>query len=273
MNFAGLLGILAALGITTFAILDSTKNPKIFADPHGILIVVGGTMTVALLSFSFKKLADAFKIVVRKMLGKERDNYMETIQLIVKLADTYRTNPKGLEALLPANSHPFLRDAVQMITNYGFNAEELNDVLSNSIKGKSKRDEEELKVWHTISRFPPAFGLLGATLGMIALLQTLGEPGAQSRVGPAMATALIATFYGLVVANLILLPISEKLSAVSSSDKIMRSIIKDGIIMIVEKKHPTFIEEFLKQFLSPNQRAKAGSDLGTAAPRGGKIAA
>lgn len=272
MNFAGLIGIFAALGITAFAILDSTKNPKIFADAHGIIIVLGGTLTVALISFSFKKLADAMKIVVRKTLGRERDNYIDTIKLIVKLADTYRTNPKDLTAQLPPNVHPFLKDAIQMVSEFGFTADELSDVLTNSIKGKTKRDEEELKVWHTISRFPPAFGLLGATLGMISLLQTLGEPGAQSRIGQAMATALIATFYGLVVANLVLLPISEKLGAVASSDKVMRSIIKDGVIMIVEKKHPTYIEEFLKQFLSPTQRSQATTDSGGGAA-GGKVAA
>lgn len=264
MNLAGLIGILAAIGVTAFAVLDSTKNPKIFADPHGIIIVIGGTVTVALMSFSFKKLYSALKIFFRKMLGKEQDNYIDTIQLIVKLAETFRTNPKGLEAALPPEAHPFLRDAIQMVTNYGFNADELDDVLSNSIKGKVKRDEEELKVWHTVSRFPPAFGLLGATLGMISLLQTLGEPGAQARVGPAMATALIATFYGLVVANLVLLPISEKLAVVASSDRVMRNIIKDGVIMIVEKKHPTYIEEFLKSFLAPGQRG-AGNGPGAAA--------
>lgn len=94
---------------------------------------------------------------------------------------------------------------------------------------------------------------------MISLLQTLGEPGAQSRIGPAMATALIATFYGLVVANLILIPISEKLAALSTSDKVMRQIIKDGVLMIVEKKHPTYIEEYLKSFLAPSLRGSTNS--------------
>jgi chemotaxis protein MotA len=254
MNFAGILGVLAAISVTSFAILDSTKNPKIFLDPHGIIIVIGGTITVALLSFNFNKLISALKIIFRKVLGRERDNYMETIYLIVKLAETFRTNPKGLASQIPTDAHPFLRDAVEMVCNYGFSADELDDVLSNAIRGKVKRDEEENKVWHTVARFPPAFGLLGATLGMISLLQSLGEPGAQERIGPAMATALIATFYGLVVANLVLLPLSEKLGAVSSSDRMMRNIIKDGIILIVEKKHPTYIEEFLKSFLAPKLR-------------------
>jgi chemotaxis protein MotA len=259
MNLSAVLGIIAAIGIAAFAILDSTKNPKIFADIHGIVIVIGGTVTVALMSFTFKRLAAAVKIVVRKVLSKESDDYLSTISLIVKLSETYRTNPKALESQLPPKAHPFLRDAVQMVTNYGFNVDELDDVLSNAIKGKTNRDDDEVKVWHTISRFPPAFGLLGATLGMISLLQTLGEPGAQDRVGPAMATALIATFYGLIFANLVLIPISEKLGTLSAADRIMRLIIKDGMLMIVEKKHPTYIEEYLKSFLAPGQRNSSGA--------------
>ncbi len=262
MNIAALFGIVVGLGMTIFAIMGSAKNPIIFLDPHGIVIVIGGTLTVALLSFSFKKLAGALKIVFRKLLGKERDNVQLTIKTIVKLADTYRTSPKELLSTLPADAHPFLRDAVGTIVNYGFGVEELDEILSNAIRGKIKRDEDEVKVWHTISRFPPAFGLLGATLGMIALLETLGEPGAQSRIGPAMATALVATFYGLITANLIFIPISEKLHIVSHSDQLLRHIIKDGVLMIVEKRHPTFIEEYLKSFLAPGLRNESNGKKG-----------
>lgn len=121
----------------------------------------------------------------------------------------------------------------------------------------------------TIARFPPAFGLLGATLGMISLLQTLGEPGAQDRIGPAMATALVATFYGLVCANLIFLPIAEKLGAVAATDRNIRAIIKEGLVMIVEKRHPTFIAEYLQSFLPPADRNITESST----PKGGARAA
>lgn len=260
MNKAGYIGLLAAVGITAFAVLESTTNPRIFLDIHGIVIVVGGTFTVALLSFNFKKLFAAMKIIFRKMLGRERDDFIGTIKLIVSLAEMNRTNPKGLANAVPANAHPFLKDAMNLVVGYGFNADQVDEILSNGIRGKVKRDEEENKVWHTISRFPPAFGLLGATLGMISLLQTLGEPGAQDRIGPSMATALVATFYGLVCANLIFLPIAEKLSAVSASDKILRMIIKEGVIKIVEKQHPAFISEFLYSFLPPSQRVSADGE-------------
>ncbi len=272
MNKSGLLGILAAVGITVFSILDAAKNPKVFADVHGIMIVVGGTITVALLSFNFKSLFGAMKVLVRKMFGGEREDYQGTIKQIVDLSEVYRTNPKGLTASLPVNAHPFLKDAVQLVSGYGFQVDEVNDILSNAMRGKSKRDEDENKVWHTIARFPPAFGLLGATLGMISLLQTLGEPGAQDRIGPAMATALVATFYGLLCANLVLLPIAEKLAAVASNDRTVRAIIKEGVLMIVEKRHPTFIAEYLQSFLPPSQRNMT-DDVAPKAANGGARAA
>jgi chemotaxis protein MotA len=264
MNKAGLLGTILAASILGFAILESTKNPMVFADPHGIVIVIGGTLTVALLSFNFVKLFAALKVLVRKTLGSENDDYFGTIQLIVQLSEVYRVNPKNMLASVPEKAHPFLKDAVQMIVSYGFSAQELDEILSSAIRGKTKRNEEESRVWKTIARFPPAFGLLGATLGMISLLQTLGEPGSQERIGPAMAMALVATFYGLVCANLVLLPIAEKLNAVAIEDKNLRQIIKHGIILIVEKRHPTFIAEYLQSYLSPSMRASFSEDKETA---------
>nr|BFD60557.1 motility protein A [Bdellovibrio sp. CKG001]BFD63972.1 motility protein A [Bdellovibrio sp. HM001]BFD68162.1 motility protein A [Bdellovibrio sp. HAGR004] len=264
MNLAGLLGILAAVGIAAFSILDAAKNPKVFADVHGIVLVIGGTLTVALMSFNFKSLWTALKIVTRKMLGRERVDYLGTIATIVDISEAYRRDPKSVQAMIKPDTHPFIKDGVQLLVEYGFSYDELADVLTNSLRGKKKRDEEEIKVWHTISRFPPAFGLLGATLGMISLLQTLGEPGAQDRIGPAMATALVATFYGLVVANLVLIPISEKLQTVSKADVTLREIIKEGILLVHEKKHPLFIKEYLKSFLSPAQRSDdAAGSAGT----------
>ena len=263
MNFAGLLGLIAAVGISSFAIMDSAKNPKVFADPHGIALVIGGTLTVALMSFNFKSLWGALKIIARKYFGRERAiNYNESIERIVALSEAYRKDPKSLQAMMKPTDHPFLKDGVHMLLDYGFNYEELDEILHNAVRGKKKRDGDEIKVWQTISRFPPAFGLLGATLGMISLLQTLGEPGAQDRIGPAMATALVATFYGLLTANLVLIPIAEKLASVSQADLTLREIIKEGVLLIHEKKHPMFIREYLKSFLAPQARQE-GNDAGS----------
>jgi chemotaxis protein MotA len=254
MNFGGILGALSAIGVVAFIVLTTGDNPKVFNDSHGIIIVIGGTLTVALMSFPFKRLLNALRIVFRKVFGKGRTDYLGTIRLIVETSTVYRVDPKKSLEGLPKNAHPFLQDAMKFLVEYGFGADEMDSILSNALKGKKKRDQEEVMVWHTVSRFPPAFGLLGATVGMIALLQTLGEPGAQDRIGPAMATALVATFYGLVVANLVLLPISEKLSELAKEDYVLRDIIREGVLLIQEKRHPLYIEEYLKSFLPPSMR-------------------
>lgn len=261
MNIATFLGTIVGIAVVAYTVLSSADNPAIFADVHGIVIVIGGTITVTLLSFPIGHTFAAAKIVFRKMfMGTKHNNYGEMISTIVQTAQVYRTNPKGALDQVPDETHPFFQDGMKLLVEYGFGYDDLDEILTTALDGKKKRDQDEIKVWHTISRFPPAFGLLGATVGMISLLQTLGEPGAQDRIGPAMATALVATFYGLVTANLFLLPVTENLSEVSRQDVIMRNIIKEGVLLIQQKKHPLYIEEYLKAFLSPKQREEDFSE-------------
>lgn len=255
MNLAAIIGLLFSIAIGTYSILESTKSPKLFLNGHAIIIVIGGTLTVGLLSFPFARLFAAFKIVVRKVFGREKLDYLGVIKQIVEISIAYRNDPKSISTNLTPKTHPFLMDGIKLIADYGFSAPEIDAILENSVAGKKKRDREEVKVWHTLSRFPPAFGLLGATLGMISLLETLGEPGSQDRIGPAMATALVATFYGLMAANLVFIPIAERLAEVSSNDIILRNIIKRGVILVAEKKHPSYIDEYLNSFLPPGARA------------------
>ncbi len=254
MNLAGIFGIISALTVFLFTITSASKSVKVFLDPHGMMIVLGGTFTVALLCFPFSRLFAALKVVVKKVLGKSEFDYVEMIDIIVNTSQVYRANPKSSIDQIPEEAHPFFKEGMQMLVEFGFGHEDLENILTNSIDGKKKRDHDDVKVWHTISRFPPAFGLLGATVGMISLLQTLGEPGAQDRVGSAMATALVATFYGLVAANLVFIPIAEKMHEVASQDIIMRNLIKEGILMIQEKRHPLLISEYLKSFLDQKDR-------------------
>ena len=107
-----------------------------------------------------------------------------------------------------------------------------------------------------LGKFPPAFGLVGTSLGMIALLQGLGEADAFERLGPSMSIALVATFYGLILSNVFIIPMGEHLSTLSDDDLIMRRIVVDGVMLIKEQKHPLLVQEFLKSYLSPGERNK-----------------
>ncbi len=107
--------------------------------------------------------------------------------------------------------------------------------------------------FRTLSKFPPAFGLMGTTLGMIALLQGLGEDGAADKIGPSMAIALITTLYGLAVSNFILIPIAENLAKQAQEDLTMRLMIVEGIMLIQEGEPTKYIEESIKSYLLPSE--------------------
>ena len=113
---------------------------------------------------------------------------------------------------------------------------------------------------------------MGTALGIVALLQSMGGPDAKDRIGPAMAVALVTTIYGLAISNFILIPIAENLTKQTQEDLICRKIVIEGILLINEDKSPRYIEEKVKSFLLPNQRAKVGNFSGPASSRFDKAA-
>jgi chemotaxis protein MotA len=114
--------------------------------------------------------------------------------------------------------------------------------------------QSEAKIFRTMSKFPPAFGLMGTTMGMIALLQSLGDANAKDMIGPSMAIALVATLYGLVLTNFVFIPIAENLTKQTQEDLIARSIVVEGVMLINADKPTRYVEEKAKSFLLPSQR-------------------
>ena len=127
-------------------------------------------------------------------------------------------------------------------------------MLDKRVEIQNEKYKREGLTFKIIGKFPPAFGLIGTSMGMIGLLQGLGQPDAFEKLGPSMSVALVATFYGLVYANFFLIPIGENLALASEEDLLMRRIVIDGVRLIKEEKHPLLVSEFLKSYLSPAER-------------------
>jgi chemotaxis protein MotA len=133
-------------------------------------------------------------------------------------------------------------------------AEELHDMLMLRAKTIHGRYLDDAKKFKAIGKFPPAMGLMGAVLGMIALLQTLGKPGAENNLGPAMAVALVATLYGIALANLVILPIADNLTDSASEVNTKNRIIIEGIKLIAENKNRVILTDHLNSYLLPHER-------------------
>ncbi len=254
MNFSAILGIMAAFAVFFGAIFSATNNVNIFINGHAFLIVVGGTVAAALISFPISQLWRIQKVVFRKVIGKYGASSYVIIHEIVKLAEWHREDPNLVRDKLNSVSYPFLREAMALYLDGGVPAEKIDSILKKRAEVIFLKYESEAHLFRSISRFPPAFGLLGAVMGMITLLQGLGSPDSFKQIGPAMAMAMVATMYGIAIANLVLIPLAENLSKLNKEEFLNRSIVIDGVKLIRSGDHPLIVEESLNSYLPPGER-------------------
>lgn len=255
------MGLILAISVFLVVALSSVKDSVIFLDWHAAVIVLGGTLAAALLSFNFKNITKLLKLFLNRVLKGTENHYSDIVTEIVELATGYRQNDNHLQESVESIRSPFLQEGIQLLLDGGLTDKELDHILLKRAKTHFKRYEEEAHMFTTMAKFPPAFGLLGAVVGIIALMQGLGGADAIKTVGPAMATALVATLYGIAVANFIFIPVGENLSKFNKQDQIVRKMIIDGIKLIREKKHPLLVEENIRSYLLPSERSDLGEKV------------
>lgn len=255
MNVSTPLGVIFGSLIILWAIFGEVSNIEVFLNIHSVAIVLGGTLATALVCFNFTQLSDIFLVLLKQFLGQRAKQRIEAINEIVKLSEMVKDG-RSLEEELQTIKMPFLHEALELYLEGSMSKDDLFEVLEKRVEIQNDRYVREGNTFKVIGKFPPAFGLIGATLGMIGLLQGLGEPNAFDKLGPAMSVALTATFWGLALANLILLPLGENLSLAAEEDLIIREIVVEGVVLLREKKHPLLVKEYLSSYLTPKERRK-----------------
>ncbi len=238
-----------------FGIFTATDNFRSMLDFHAALIVFGGTIAVTSISFQMDRLYSMIKAFYNKVIRGKKISYSQVINNLIMLAETYRKNPTGVDGLLEKIKDPFLTEAMGIYRQGYLNNDELHHLLTLRAKTIHSRYLEDAKKFKAIGKFPPAMGLMGAVLGMIALLQTLGKPGAEENLGKAMAVALVATLYGIALANLIILPIADNLTDSATEVNTKNRIIIEGIKLIAENKNRVILTDHLNSYLLPHERS------------------
>lgn len=258
MNIGTLIGFIVAIVVFVISVIMSFRNVGVIVDVHAALIVLGGTVAVSLICFPIGQITSLLKVFLKRLLGKNRRDYESIIKQLVSLSDARRKGVKAFDAVIPTIEDHFLKDAAGMLfwAQSEISADELRDLLETRINTHYMIYMNEAKVFRTLSKFPPAFGLMGTTIGMIALLQSLGSPDAKNMIGPSMAIALVATLYGLVLTNFVFIPIAENLTKQTQEDLISRSIVVEGMMLIHADKPTRYVEEKVKSFLLPSQRTE-----------------
>lgn len=251
MNKSTIIGIILGILLLTAAIADQTGGSKFFINIPGIFIVLGGTAAATFISFPMTTVLQVFKsftIVFRREPPK-LESYIDPI---VDLASKARGGFLALEKEKSRIRDLFLRDAIEMLVD-GYPAEEIRNILEQRIFYRNAREKAEADVFRVMAKFAPAFGMIGTLIGLIMLLANMNV-GSLDRIGGNMAVALVTTFYGLLLANLVFKPISVKLERRAEERTLLMKMLTDSMTMIRDG-WPTYrIQDYLNSYIPPGKR-------------------
>ena len=253
MNLMSIIAFVLAGAVLAFGV-STAGDWHFFLDSRAFFIVIGGSIAAASIAFQVDRIFLLFKVFTRRVLKGQKENYAKLIRELMILAEAYRTNAVFFDELVKENTDPFIREAIQAMLDDVLQGEELIRVLRTRVATIFARHSEDVIKLKAIGRYPPAFGLMGTTLSMITLLQKLGEPGGQKLIGPSMALGLVATFFGLALANLVFQPIAENLHDSAREARVKNIIIVEGVRLIALKTNPIVLAEELNSYLLPSER-------------------
>lgn len=210
-----------------------------------MVIVTGGTVGAILLQTPVPVFLHALRLLGRVFLPV-RLEMRKTINKLVTWSNIARKEGLlGLESIADAEPDPFIRKGMQMLVD-GSEPEILRDTLEMEVEASEQHDFQAAKVFEGMGGYSPTIGIIGAVMGLIHVMQNLADP---SKLGSGIATAFVATIYGVGLANLVLLPISAKLKTQSENISKFREMVIEGVVGIAEGDNPRSIENKLKGFV------------------------
>ena len=237
----------AILAISALLVGSVLKGAGLAAlwSPAAFVIVIVGTFAAILLQTSMPTFRRAMRIV-RWVFQPPVQDRGAVIGQIVEWSTTARKQGLlGLEAQVQAQPDPFLRKGLQMVVD-GVEPESIRQMLEIELHGQSSRDLAAAKVWEGMGIYSPTLGIIGAVLGLIAVMKNLADP---SKLGHGIAAAFTATIYGIGAANLALLPIATKLKGLINAQTEEREMIVEGLIAIAQGENPRNIEARLNGYV------------------------
>lgn len=254
MNVSSILGFVIAGLVIQFGVLHGAKDASIFLDTHALILVVGGTLAASLIAFPVQQLFNLADFLYLGVLFKRHVKTAGLVEQIRAAAHLYRRNPEDIKMAMA--DHPFLEEGFVLLRKNYLSTEELSAVLESRRLGFKRKYQQDAKVLNAIAKYPPAFGLLGASTGMIAMMTNLGGTGGTAAIGSAMAVALVATFWGIAAANFIFLPLADHAQRAFLKDQVLREMISEGLLMIKEGASDMVIGERLRSMIDTDQRGK-----------------
>jgi chemotaxis protein MotA len=258
MDIASIGGIvLAIVGILAGMMIEGGSIGQI-TQPTAALIVVGGTMGAVMLQFPLKTFLAALKQMMKIFVSGGADGE-EVLKQLVQFANKARKSGiVSLDQDLNSVSDPFLKQALMLAID-GTEPSEVRKIMQMELDNKAEMEEKIPQVFEAAGGYSPTVGIIGAVLGLIQVMQHLDNI---DEVGRGIAVAFVATIYGVGLANLVCLPAAGKLKIRHREEQMVKEMMLEGVISILEGMNPRMMETKLKTFLLD---AKEGESVAEAA--------
>lgn len=253
MDTATIIGLLAGVALMLWAIMGKSDLGT-FMDGSSVAIVLGGAVSAALISFPLRNILGIAKVVKNCFFSKAGDPNA-LIADVVRYAEIARRDGiLSLENVTNEIADPFIVSGIQMAVD-GTDPELIETIMMNDLETIEARHNEGKALFDNIGKYAPAFGMIGTLIGLVIMLQNMNDP---SKVGPAMAVALLTTLYGALIANLVALPMADKLGVRSREELLLKMIVIKGVMAIQSGDNPRIVEQKLKTFLPNRLRIEEG---------------
>ncbi|MGE3335229.1 MAG: motility protein A [Rhodospirillaceae bacterium] len=246
LNFkpAAIIGFIGGAALFVGAIFLTSNTPLIYLNLHGAMIVVGGTMAASLIAFPYVQLESAF-VRAWQLIKKDRAVSKGDLERFIRVAGLRQQNAMTkIEEEIKQTNSPFVRTGLQLVID-GLPSDDVASVLELRMKNQELIERNEALVFKTMATFTPAFGLAATLIGLVNMLFIMGQGATAQQVGSNMSLALIATFYGVVLANGFLRPLATKIELKTQDRLRVMATIVEAIRCISEGRGPSHVREVL----------------------------
>ncbi|RMF81571.1 MAG: motility protein A [Planctomycetota bacterium] len=252
MDIATVLGIVLGIGLVLGAILMKGALSA-FIDPASLAIVAGGTVAAVLISFPLNQVLRVFGVVKQAFFARPV-NPVDYVLALTKLAEVARRDGiLSLESHLADGDYdPFLTQGLRMAID-GQDPAVIEAALEQEVETVMERHANGKALFDNMGKYAPAFGMIGTLIGLVIMLGNLSD---LESLGPAMAVALITTFYGSVIANMFAMPIADKLAVRSAAEIAAKLLVIRGVMSIQAGDNPRIVQQKLLAFLDAKQRTQ-----------------
>jgi chemotaxis protein MotA len=247
MDIATIIGLITGTGLILWAVMGKSDLGA-FMDAGSVAIVIGGSVSAALISFPIHNLLGVARVIKNCFLSKARDPKQLITEMVQYAEIARRDGILALENVTADIKDPFVVSGVQMAVD-GTDPDLIEAIMMNDLEAVESRHAEGKALFDNIGKFAPAFGMIGTLIGLVIMLRNMDDP---SKIGPAMAVALLTTLYGALLANLFAMPMAEKLGLRSREEVLLKVIVIKGVMAIQSGDNPRIVEQRLKTFL-PNR--------------------